>query len=374
MSKKVVSALPPRVIDRAQRFFGLLRDPLCCILAGLTLASCTTLPSQPASPPPAQPPARTPAATTRNPALAMLASHVARQERLYRIAAPLLVKNALLCRTNSRALLGFTAKNRMSYSADMIDAAKDLLSLDDRLQVMSVLEGGGAMRAGIKAGDVLLSVQDVTLPQGKNAETEAARLLAGVVSGASRLSVRVLRDGQPLTIDVPTTMACAFAIELGHVDYVNAYSDGRRILLTRGMLDFLTTDTAIAIIIAREMAHNILQHAQALQMSGTVAAVIDQLLSFKPDLSALAGSSGIKTLPPKMDEEADRLALYLLALAGYDPGAAVTTLQGLAAVNPQSVANGYTALHPLSPQRVALMTQTVAEIRQKQIAKKAVVP
>ena len=51
----------------------------------------------------------------------MLASHVARQERLYRIAAPLLVKNALLCRTNSRALLGFTAKNRMSYSADMVD-------------------------------------------------------------------------------------------------------------------------------------------------------------------------------------------------------------------------------------------------------------
>ena len=87
-----------------------------------------------------------------------------------------------------------------------------------------------------------------------------------------------------------------------------------------------------------------------------------------------SSSSGIKTLPPKMDEEADRLALYLLALAGYDPGAAVTTLQGLAAVNPQSVANGYTALHPLSPQRVALMTQTVAEIRQKQIAKKAVVP
>lgn len=302
---------------------------------------------------------------------AALASLTAKQERLYRVAAPLLVNNAVLCKSNARPLLGFTAKNQYSYSADMMDAAKELLGLDDRLQVMSVLAGSGAARVGIQRGDILQSIQEQALPQGPNAESDAARQLAAVVRNATELQITVLRDGKPSRLQVPLTLACAYSIDLGNADFVNAYSDGRRILVTRGMLDYLQSDAELAALLAKEIAHNTLRHAQTLQIKGTVAAVIDKLLPLKPDLTGLAGSAGIKTMPAAMDIEADRLTLYMLARAGYSPAMAITTWQHLAQ---NSAPNSYTAFHPWTDERLALLQATTEEIRQKQLAKKPLVP
>ena len=43
-----------------------------------------------------------------------LTRYVANQEKLYRIAAPLLVKKAPLCKSATRNIMGFTAKNQYS--------------------------------------------------------------------------------------------------------------------------------------------------------------------------------------------------------------------------------------------------------------------
>lgn len=330
-------------------------------LAIAVLASCS-LPLSPTSP------QQTALRTQQRTALASL---TARQERVYRVAAPLLVNNAVLCKSNARPLLGFTAKNQYSYSAEMVEAAKELLGLDEPLQVMSVLAGSGAARAGIRRGDILQTVQEQNLPQGPNAESEAAHQLAAVVRNATELQITVQRDDKPLRLQVPLTLACAYSIDIGHADLVNAYDDGRRILVTRGMLDYLQSDAELAVLLAQEIAHNTLRHAQALQMKGTLAAVIDKLLPLKPDLTGLAGSAGIRIMLPQMDIEADRLALYMLARAGYSPAIAATTWQHLAQ---NTAPNSYTALHPWTDERLALLKATTEEIRQKQLSKKPLVP
>ena len=46
------------------------------------------------------------------------------QERLYKVAAPLLIINADLCKAQARNLLGFTAKNKFSFPGDYADAAQ----------------------------------------------------------------------------------------------------------------------------------------------------------------------------------------------------------------------------------------------------------
>ena len=301
----------------------------------------------------------------------VLSALTAKQERLYRVAAPLLVNNAVLCKSNARPLLGFTAKNQYSYSMEMVDAAKDLLALDERLQVMSVLAGSGAERAGIRRGDILQTVQEQNLPQGPNAESEAAQQLASIVRNVSELRMTIQRDGKALRLQVPLTLACAYSIDIGNVDYVNAYNDGRRILITRGMLDYLQSDAELAVLLAQEIAHNSLRHAQALQMKATLAAIIDKLLPLKPDLTGLAGSAGIKIMPTQMDIEADRLALTMLARAGYNPAIAAPTWQHLAQ---NTAPNSYTALHPWTDERMALMKSLADEIRQKQLSKKPLIP
>lgn len=338
-------------------------------------STTSTSPSTPASPSVSQnSPSKVNGAssiTIRDPVIDTL---LERQERIYRIAAPLIIKNAVLCRTQARPLLGFTAKNQYSYPPELSVAARQSLGLDERLQVMQILDGSGAMRAGLKRGDILQTIQDITIPTGPQAEPEAARMLSPILKNLTEINITVIRQTQPITVNVPLTLACAFAIDVGNTQNVNAYADGRRILLTRGLLDWLSTDEDVAVIIAREIAHNVLQHAKQLQQMATLSIVIDNLLLFKPDQVAANSSNGIKITPEKMDQDADRLALFMLARAGYDLASFTRVMQKLAQIPNASQANTYPALHPWTEGRQSVIQSTMKEIRQKQSAKKALVP
>ena len=122
------------------------------VAAAALLSACSTFQNRPAAsePEPAvvssvaeQPPVVT---AKMAQARAQLSEMVALQDRLYRIAGPLLINNADLCRSQARNLLGFTAKNKYSYSGEFVDAAQAVLNYGDRLEVASVLAGSGARR------------------------------------------------------------------------------------------------------------------------------------------------------------------------------------------------------------------------------------
>jgi hypothetical protein len=305
-------------------------------------------------------------APSETPEQIALKARVGMQERLYRVAAPLLVKNTELCRINARKLLGFTAKNKYSYNPEFASAAASSFGLDERLQIMSVLAGSSAAQTGLRRGDILLAVGDQPLPQGPNAEHLAAVLLGPLMTKPSvRLSL--LRNNAMLTTTVPLTLACAFGIELANADNVNAYTDGHRIMLTRGMVEFTRSDTELAYVIAREMAHSALGHPGKLRMSATLGGIIDTLIHVRPDLSSLGGTAGVKPFSKEVDAAADTLSLYMLVRAGYDIDGAVSFWQRLAEQDPATVLNGYTAIHPSTAYRMGVMEKIVPEVKAKKV-------
>lgn len=296
------------------------------------------------------------------------------QDRLYRIAAPLLINNADLCKSHARKLLGFTAKNRYSYPGDLADAAQAVFGYSDRLQVSGVLAGSGAARAGLRRGDGLIAVEGHALPGGLHAETEAAELFAPLVASRATLQMTIERDASQQNLDVPVTRACAFRVDLGNADYVNSYADDQRISITRGMIDFAQNDASVALVLAKGMAHNILGHAAAQHSVATLGSIIDNLNQVRPDLSMLTGNAGVKPMPQEFDAAADSLALYLLARAGYGIEHAAHFWQGLAQGYPATVSNGYTANHPDTAYRMKAIDKTVVEIKAMQAAGKALLP
>jgi len=324
-------------------------------------------PAMPSAPAIIAPPAPTPQQV-------MLREIVAQQDRLYRVAAPLLVNNTELCKGNARNLLGFTAKNRYSFSDELGEAAQQLYGMDDRLQVMGVLAGSGAARAGIRVGDKLDMVEGKPVPPGPDAERQAATMLAPLITRGTSARLTMLRNGAPVQVNVPFTRACAYSIELGNADNVNAYNDGRRVLITRGMMNFAATDNELAYVLAKEMAHNSLNHARAQRTAATAGAIIDNLIRVRPDLSAMAGMSGMKPMPQTMDAAADTLSLYMLARAGYDINAAPRFWERLASVYPPSTLNGYTALHPATSYRLSVMDKIIADVRNKQAGRQPLLP
>ncbi len=291
-----------------------------------------------------------------------LTRYVANQEKLYRIAAPLLVKNAPLCKSATRHIMGFTAKNQHSYSSELAQTANKLFKLDDRLQVVSILEGGGAERAGIRRGDIFLKAQNQTIPTGINAETETARLLSTLMSHSANLPISIERNRLIYNFNIPLTLACAFNIELGNSDVIHAFNDGRRILVTRGMLEVLSSDGELASIIARELAHSALKHTATLQVTASAALAIDGLIPVLRNNAGDAAIKDLKVMPSNLDQAADRVAIAMLVRAGYEPEQLPLTLQKLAAIKSNEK---YTAAHPLTNERLKLMQDVILQIRQK---------
>ena len=300
-----------------------------------------------------------------------LTRYVANQEKLYRIAAPLLVKNAPLCKSATRNIMGFTAKNQYSYSSELAQTANKLFKLTDHLQVVSILEGGGAERAGIKRGDIFLKVQNQTIPTGINAEIETARLLSTLMSHSANLPISIERNKQVYNFNIPLTLACAFNLELGNSDVIHAFNDGRRILITRGMLQVLNTDAELAAIIAREIAHSALKHTASLQMTASAAQAIDGLIPVLRNNAGDAAIKDLKAMPSNLDQAADRVAIAMLVRAGYEAEQLPLTLQKLAAIKNNEK---YTVAHPLTNERLKLMQEVIVQVKQKPSVGKSSAP
>jgi hypothetical protein len=348
-------------------------------LSVMLLVACTSqrpAPQPPAAPlpraavpAPVVPPAVTPEAPTV-PAVATpvpidkvaaLQTWVDYQNRLYRVAAPLLINNTELCTRHARNMLGLTAKTRYSYSNDFAVEAQFVLGLEDRLRVMSVLPGSGAAQAGVMKGDILLGVEIEPLPEGPEAEREGASLIGSEMQGRTNLSLTILRDEQRMVLDVPLTPACGMVIDVGNADFVNSYADGRRAAITRGMINFTQSDEELAYVVAKEIAHNVLSQSARPDMS----AVIDRLRSFSPSAKDEIGAN-LSPYPAELDADADRLALYMLVRAGYKIDNALGFWKRLAEAYPSTVPNSYTALHPATSERFAAIADTANTIRMKQ--------
>jgi hypothetical protein len=343
----------------------------------LLLSACATQAPGPVTAIPGAP-QRTAEAPGLSPKLAAdadtLTKMAVQQDRLYKVAAPLLIQNAELCKNQARNLLGFTAKNRWSYPGEYNEAAHQAFGMDDRLQVTGVLSGSGAARAGLQTGDILLAAGGKPLPTGEHALSQAGAIFGKFVAREASLPMTIGRHGGERQLTIPVTRACAFAIELGNADNVNAYADGSRVLVTRGMINFTRNDDELAFVLASTMAHDMLGHPAAQRNSATIGSMIDNLKTIAPDTSLLIGSGGIKAMPADMDAAADRLGLFLAARAGYDIDDAPAFWKRLAETYPPSVLNGYSANHPGLSARLTAIEKAHADIKAKRAAKRPLVP
>jgi hypothetical protein len=356
-----------------------LRTTLPALALALLVSGCTTPPRMLQGPvPPApqeQPEEVVPRLTPRMAAAAeALTRMAALQDRLYRVAAPLLINNAELCKDKARSLLGFTAKNRHSYPGEYNEAAHVAFGMDEHLQVTGVLAGSGAAQAGLRRGDRLMTAGAKPLPSGANASTLAGGVFGPLLAANPSLPMGVERDGKDKNLTIPVTRACGFGIELGNADNINSYADGSRVMVTRGMIGFAQNDDELAYLLAKGMAHNMLGHAAAQRNTGTITSIVDNLAAVKPDTSMLIGSGGIKAMPSDLDVAADRLAVYLLARAGYNIDGIAPFWKRLAATHPGTVLNGYVANHPSTAARVAAIEKAVAEVKAKPGSRKSVTP
>ena len=87
--------------------------------------------------------------------------------------------------------------------------------------------------------------------------------LSGPLRGESRLTfaqremiagkavvLTVSRNGSVENIELTPTEVCAYPVVVGNTDDVNAYADGQKVVIAKGMMRFVENDDELALVIA----------------------------------------------------------------------------------------------------------------------------
>ncbi len=154
-----------------------------------------------------------------------------------------------------------------------------------------------------------------------------------------------------------------------------AYTDGKAVVLTPEMMDFLETDKELAVVVAHELAHNAMGHIGKKQLNMILGTFFDVAAAMKGiNTGGLFGSIGGMTYSQAFENEADYVAIYVMALAGYDV-ANVHEIWRKMTIETRSGANsGFFSSHPSNPERYLRMKRAIAEVQSKQAAGQKLVP
>jgi len=158
---------------------------------------------------------------------------------------------------------------------------------------------------------------------------------------------------------------------------VNAWCmPGGKVVVYSGLLPVTKTETGLAVVVGHEIAHAVAEHG-AERMSQEMLAqlgggVLSEVLKEKPQetknlwMTVYGVGAQYGALLPfsrTHESEADHLGLIFMAMAGYDPGEALTFWQRMAASNKGGSVPEFMSTHPSDDTRIADIKSLLPEAR-----------
>lgn len=298
------------------------------------------------------------------------------QARLYRVAYPILARGAPLCEERVRAALGIRFGNVHDLPKEFRETAAKLIGLGNELQVIQVAPGSPADRAGMQEKDILLAVESRRAPSGEGAREKLTTAIAEAAKTRKTLDVIVRRAGVQRSFTVGHEPVCDYPVLVHSADIINAFADGKQVMVTRGMLRFVRDDLELAVVIGHELAHNTMGHIQKQMGNQFLGTLLDVLAASRGvDTQGLFGSLAGAVFSKEFEAEADYVGLYFTARAGHSIDKAPNFWRRMATANPGGIQQrGFGASHPSTPERFLALEKIVEEIRAKNAAGKALTP
>ena len=245
----------------------------------------------------------------------------AEDHRVAAVAYRLGMAGAQHCPVSS-PLTGMLLHHLPEYDAQGRRAMIDAHQLQRGPGILSVIADSPAARARLRAGDVLLTMngQSFDSPLAMAAEPDRKRWRALIEQNEGKLEdqlrsgpvrLTILRDGREIAVPLTAELGCPTRIRLARSAQVNAFASGRYVIMTTALLNFVQSDDELAVVIAHELAHNILAHPDRLKQQKV------------PARGFLRGFGKNASRVRVTEEEADRLGIKLAWAAGYKVSAAI---------------------------------------------------
>lgn len=272
-----------------------------------------------------------------------LEERVNTQRRLENMSFRLMVAAADFCGDRADYGYGLTVGDRNSFGEDLTEAAEQAYGLTEAAQVLSVAPGSPADEVGLVEGDVIAGIDGQPIASGDGA---AAHVTRALTESRGRSLTLDISGPTPRRVTVAPVRTCGYPVHVLDSEKVNAYADGESVKITKGMLWFVQAETELAMVLAHELAHNIMGHA------GTFRSMFEDKKSREAD--------------------ADYVGLYIMARAGFEIEKAPNFWRRIAAAFPEMIEAS--SSHPIMPYRFVALRKTTEEIRRMQAEGRPLVP
>ena len=238
-------------------------------------------------------------------------------------------------------------------------------------KIVHVVKDSPAYNVGLKEGDEILSIEGKPFP---SKPEKVRKLMESVPDDARSLKITVLRNGSGLPVEILRSECCDYNVVLVPSDEVNAWADGKKVYVTKGLMRFVDNETELATIVGHELAHNIREHINMAKKNRLAGGFVGLLADMAAALAGvntggeftkLGAQTGQMAYSKDMEREADYVGLYILALSGYDYKEGPDVFRKLGSSHPNSIEIKWASSHPSTPERYVALEKAVAEIDRK---------
>jgi predicted Zn-dependent protease len=157
---------------------------------------------------------------------------------------------------------------------------------------------------------------------------------------------------------------------------VNAWAmPGGKVVVYTGLLPVAVDETGLAVVMGHEIAHALVGHGaerMSQQLVFTFGGIaVDQAMQEQPEQTraivlstyGVGAQLGILKYSRTHESEADHLGLIYMAMAGYDPEAAVTFWQRMADAKGGGAPPEFLSTHPSDATRIRDIKRLLPEVR-----------
>jgi hypothetical protein len=301
-------------------------------------------------------------------------TYVKREKRLYNVGFPLLVEATNIKFQDIKPYCGFEITTKDNYPKEYRDIAQRYYNIGDNPIISYVHPTSPAAKAGVKPGDSLVNYDGTELA-GKSYK-EINNIIIGSFQGKKKpIPVVIKRNGKTVKLQIDPVLCCKYNLILINNDQINAFSDGKNIGVTSGLMRAVENDNELAFVLSHEIAHNALGHIKKKRKNIFLGSLLDIAVGVTTGVYTDAFSNiGGAAFSKGFEFEADYAGLYIAARAGHDIRGAPNFWRRLAAEHPQAIKKGFGSSHPSTPERFVAMENTIQEIIKKQELDQPLIP
>jgi hypothetical protein len=269
--------------------------------------------------------------------------HASQADRLWHIVFPLSVAAAETCVFKREETYGFF----LAQEPTEVERAQPPPNAVVRF-VHPQLPAG---KAGMAIGDAIIAINGdpVTSTRVETVSNQIQRLTRAKIQP---LTLKLRQGTSERAVNLWSVPSCRMNVGLIPSPVINAFSNGSDIVLTTGLLGFVRSPDQLAWVIAHEVGHHVLEHAESARLQ----------IMLNRFLGSTVGEKPVDIRQIDLERQADVFAADLMTRAGFDLRQVPRLLGWMQVLQAPTAENNLNRSHPTTQERLQALDGMIAEL------------